>query len=37
VTGDGSTLVDFYEGPEIHNLVGPALAITSTGGFASIV
>jgi hypothetical protein len=21
VTGDGSTLVDFYEGPEIHNLV----------------
>jgi uncharacterized protein (TIGR03437 family) len=36
-TSDGATLTDFYEGPEIYSLVGPALAITSTGGFASAV
>jgi uncharacterized protein (TIGR03437 family) len=34
VTGDGSTLSDFYQGPEGY---GAALAITSTGGFASVL
>ena len=38
VTGDGSTLSDFYQGPEVYNMVRPpALAVTSTGGFASLV
>lgn len=37
VTGDGVTLTDFYPGPATSATVGPAVAITSTGGFASLV
>ena len=34
-TGDGKNLTDFYRGPAVSS-VGPALALTATGGFASI-
>ena len=37
VTSDGATLTDYYQGPDTYYLVGPALANTSTGGFASVV
>jgi uncharacterized protein (TIGR03437 family) len=37
VTSDGATLTDYYNGPDTYYLVGPALANTSTGGFASVL
>jgi len=36
LTSDGSALIDFYKGQEIYFLVGPALTLTASGGFASM-
>jgi uncharacterized protein (TIGR03437 family) len=36
VPSDGTTLTDFYEGPETYSLAGPALATTPTGEFAAV-
>jgi uncharacterized protein (TIGR03437 family) len=36
LTSDASTLIGSYSGPLVYSLAGPALALTSAGGFAAV-